>query len=80
MTIINGDPQHSDHRPIIIDTHGAAERRRGATRNLMPRFEARWLEEEGCKEVVKEAWEKAVGENRKEVAGAVCGVLKEVFS
>uniref|UniRef100_A0A8R7V1I6 Endonuclease/exonuclease/phosphatase domain-containing protein n=1 Tax=Triticum urartu TaxID=4572 RepID=A0A8R7V1I6_TRIUA len=28
--VVNGDPRHSDHRPIIIDTAGAAAVRRDA--------------------------------------------------
>lgn len=48
VTVINGDPRHLDHRPVIIDTHGLQERRHGSARSMGPHFEARWLEEEGC--------------------------------
>ncbi|VAH55769.1 hypothetical protein VPH35_041824 [Triticum aestivum] len=77
--VTNGDPHHSDHRPVIIDTAGATAVWREATQNRMPRFEARWLEEEGCKEIVKNAWEREKIVEEQEVAGAAKGVLKEVF-
>jgi hypothetical protein len=53
--VINGDPRHSDHRPVIISTERrAAEHVRGTKAFF---FEAGWLEEEKCAEVVKEGWE-----------------------
>uniref|UniRef100_A0A453A1Z5 Reverse transcriptase domain-containing protein n=3 Tax=Aegilops tauschii subsp. strangulata TaxID=200361 RepID=A0A453A1Z5_AEGTS len=56
-TVVNGPPRHSDHRPIIVDTEGPdKEWRRGDGRF---RFEARWLQEEGCEEVVRAAWERS---------------------
>jgi hypothetical protein len=50
--VTNDDPRHSDHRPIIVDTHGAEAIRRRSSRNLGPKFEARWLEEEECEGIV----------------------------
>jgi hypothetical protein len=42
--VTNGDPRHSDHRPIIIKTHGAESvKRRGPARGMPPRFEAQWF-------------------------------------
>ena len=55
----NGCPEHSDHRPVILDVHGAAQRRRPPPNNLNKRFEARWLLEEDCEQLVTEAWEDA---------------------
>ena len=53
--VINGDPGHSDHRPIIIYVH--EERDNFVTREESRtfHFEARWLEEEKCDEVVHNA-------------------------
>ncbi|XP_073363561.1 uncharacterized protein [Aegilops tauschii subsp. strangulata] len=76
--VTNGDPRHSDHRPVIIDTDGAATIRRCLNNNLSPRFEAGWLEEEGCRDIVKSCWEKETQEEGKNVSGAVKGVLKEL--
>jgi hypothetical protein len=42
----DGDPRKSDHRSIIVDTHGIQKARRGPARGFRPRFEAQWLEEE----------------------------------
>jgi hypothetical protein len=53
--VINSDPRHSDHRPIIVDTCGALCTRRTSDRNPGPHFEARWLEEEACKDIVENA-------------------------
>lgn len=39
--VINGDPRHSDHRPVIVLIKGIVEVRSSG-------FEARWLEEEAC--------------------------------
>jgi hypothetical protein len=73
--VINGDHCHSDHRPIIVDTHGIEKARRGPTIRSRPRFEAKWLEEEDYKEVVKETWESEVHGKNENVAGAIRGVL-----
>lgn len=52
--VINGEPRHSDHRPIIVDTNppggsGSRGRRQGF------RFEAGWVEEEQCEVIVANA-------------------------
>jgi hypothetical protein len=73
--VINSDPRHSDHRLVIIDTHGSAKMRRGPSRGLMPRFEAQWLEEEGCMAVVQNAWSLATDVHQKDVDGAIKGVM-----
>jgi hypothetical protein len=41
----------------------------------MPRFEAQWLEEEGCKAVVQNAWSLATDVHQKDVDGAIKGVM-----
>jgi hypothetical protein len=43
-------------RPLIIDTHASVRPKRGPARGMMPCFEVKWLEEEGCKAVVENAW------------------------
>jgi hypothetical protein len=57
--LINGDPRHLDHRPLIITTERTVRGReyRGAACFC---FEASWLEEENCGKVVKEAWRGAM--------------------
>uniref|UniRef100_A0ACD5VK05 Uncharacterized protein n=1 Tax=Avena sativa TaxID=4498 RepID=A0ACD5VK05_AVESA len=76
--VMNVDPRHSDHRPVIVDTHGGVGRRKGPARGSLPRFEARWLEEEECRGIVENAWRKGVHLEGKRVAGAVKGVLGEL--
>jgi hypothetical protein len=50
--VLNSDPWHSDHRPVIISTERKAT---GPIRGGKAFFfEAGWLEEEQCVEVVKE--------------------------
>lgn len=74
--VTNGDPHHSDHRPVIIDTAGVTAIRHGPGSTVSPRFEAGWLEEEGCIDIVKNCWEKETRVEGKKVAGAVQGVMK----
>lgn len=56
VRVINGDPRHSNHRPIIINTVERASRSFSQPMDVLHKFEARWLEEEDCKARVEEAW------------------------
>lgn len=47
VAVHNGDPYHSDHRPIIISMETAVRRRRRASEKSFA-FEAGWLDEEQC--------------------------------
>jgi hypothetical protein len=69
--IINGDPRRSDHRPIIAKLNGQAmvDRDRRSPRTF--RFEARWLQEEQCDEVVTNAWNQAFEDGATTVGEAV---------
>lgn len=53
----NGDPYHSDHRPVIIDTDSHRPWQRGHREGNSFRFEANWLQEEDCAKVVEESWD-----------------------
>jgi exonuclease III len=61
VKVVNGDPRHSDHWPLIITTerqpHGGCIRRASGFR-----FEAGRLKEEQCAVVVEEAWKMAMEE------------------
>ncbi|KAJ1283965.1 hypothetical protein BS78_03G168000 [Paspalum vaginatum] len=60
VRVINGDPQHSDHKPITVDC-GDKENLDGCfVRDVSPKFEATWLEEEGCWRQVENAWAEAL--------------------
>jgi hypothetical protein len=54
--VMNVEPRHSDHRPVIVDTHGGVCKRKNSARGSLPRFEARWLEEEDCRGIIENAW------------------------
>ena len=77
VKIINGDPRHSDHRPIIIETGVEERMQRCGARSY--RFEAAWVEEEECKEVVKKAWREAKEEGPNPVAENLKRVSKELW-
>lgn len=74
MSVKNADPYHSDHRPVVvvIETfkHGS-----GGGSNF--KFEATWLQEEGCRKVIEDAWglggngESCLRENLSEVAATL---------
>jgi hypothetical protein len=57
VAVTNMKFQHSDHMPILLDTH---YRVNPASCGSGPkRFEARWLKEEKLGDVVATAWEEA---------------------
>ena len=47
-------PYHSDHRPVVVSTE-MYQRSRGGGSGF--KFEANWIQEEGCHKVIEEAWE-----------------------
>ena len=55
--VIIVDPRHSDHRPVTVYVQGTdrAMRHQGNGQSGF-RFEAKWLQEEGCEEVISNAW------------------------
>ena len=55
VQVRNGDPFHSDHRSVIINTE-PRQRQSGVGRNSPFHFEASWLQEEVCREIVENMW------------------------
>lgn len=51
----NGDPYHSDHRPMVVLTK-MVPRSSGGSGGF--KFEASWIQEEDCRKVIQEAWER----------------------
>lgn len=78
--VINGDPRHSDHRPVIIELEGKNKGVRGRNGHNDFRFEAAWLEEEKFKEVVKEAWDVSAGLQGLPVHASLAGVAAGLSS
>ena len=64
--IVNGCPEHSDHRPVVLSVDGTRMRDRPWPNLLNKHFEARWLLEEDCERVVSTACNDA-SENRQEI-------------
>jgi hypothetical protein len=59
VQVRNGDPYHSDHKPIVVETKKLQRRGRGGGGNSF-HFEASW-----CKEVIEEAWGSGVDDDRR---------------
>ncbi|KAG0529775.1 hypothetical protein BDA96_05G126000 [Sorghum bicolor] len=55
VRVINGNPRHSDHRPMIMEVGERELQRWEGPREVLKNFEARWLEEEDCVAKVEEA-------------------------
>jgi hypothetical protein len=58
--VIHGEQRHSDHRPIIVDVGDRGLNEWRKPREIMRKFEAKWLEEEECNARVQEACAAAV--------------------
>jgi hypothetical protein len=71
--VINGGPRHSDHRSVTIVTD---QMLRGGMRAQSRefRFEAAWLGEEKCAEVVGDAWKEAIGGSGNSISEAIKSV------
>jgi exonuclease III len=77
--VINGDPRHSDHRPVIVLLEPEPFLNRPKV-TAQPKFEARWLEEEQCEEVVHNAWSMALLSGDVVVAEAIRRVGSDLHS
>ena len=60
VRVINGDPRHSDQRPLIVECGEREPTIHGCYRDISIKFEAKWLEEEDCFGRVEEAWNEAL--------------------
>lgn len=79
VRVINGDQRHSDHRPIIVEVGEREVRRWERPREVLRKFEARWMEEK-CVARVEEAWGTALvggGGSIMELQGKVLAKLWE---
>lgn len=50
----------SDHSALVIKCNSKAKKRRISTKKF--KFKTSWLLDESCEAVVKESWERSVGE------------------
>ncbi|XP_073367647.1 uncharacterized protein [Aegilops tauschii subsp. strangulata] len=72
FNVINGAPRHSDHGPVIVNTQGMPRMASGGDRGF--RFEAWWLQEEGCGAEIQGAWEEGCLKERGDVAAEMTNV------
>lgn len=47
--VINGDPKHSDHRPVIVECGNVAPKKQRKAEGGKLKVETWWLEDEECK-------------------------------
>lgn len=79
VRVINGDPRHSDHRPIIVEPGVKEKSHWRKPLEVMKKFEAHWLEEEECGERVAEAWENAIRGGHVSLMEIQSRVLRELW-
>ena len=78
--VLNGDPYHSDHRPVIVYVERPNSEIIYKNTAHMFRFEAKWLQEEECQTIVNNAWAKASltgGQSTSEMLKAVAHDLQD---
>jgi hypothetical protein len=72
----HGDQQHSDHMPIIVKLDGENTSHIVGQNKHTFRFEAQWLNEEGCAELVEKAWAESFGAGSQTVGEGLQDVSK----
>jgi hypothetical protein len=78
VKVTNGDPRHSNHKPIIIDVGSNDSKVWCEQMHTLPKFEAKWLDEGECEARVVEAWGRAMeggNNNMLEIQRKVLGEL-----
>jgi hypothetical protein len=60
VCVFNGNPRHSDHRPVVVTTNRVPNGGGGRQESSSFHFEVSWLGEEKCAEVVEKAWREAM--------------------
>ena len=77
--VINGDPRRSDHRPVIVELNAQAIPRGEQGAAPVFRFEASWLQEEGCAGIVEEVWNSAFEDEGVGVKAAIHEVGRSLW-
>ncbi|KAJ1259810.1 hypothetical protein BS78_10G184600 [Paspalum vaginatum] len=73
----NGDPKHSDHRPVIVEVERSfSEEQRSGEKSFC--FEAGWVQEEDCDMIVKNAWGLSMEARSKKVRHALGEVAAQL--
>ena len=79
VRMINAEPRHSDHRPIIVEPGAEEKAHWREPLEIMKKFETRWLEEEDCITRVEEAWNNVCSEERVSLMEIQSRVLEELW-
>ena len=80
VRVLNGDPRHSDHRPIVVYLGERVSRGWRQPMDMLHKFEARWLEEEECSTYVEAAWLAALETGDVSLMEVQKRVLKELWA
>jgi hypothetical protein len=75
--VVNGNPRHSDHRPVVVEMEGEDDGPRGKSSF---RFEARWTKEDGCDDLIQEAWKRGWQDGGRSVAQVMRGVAGHLMT
>jgi hypothetical protein len=78
--VVNGCPEHSDHRPVILSVDHTYRRCKPRPNLLNKRFEARWLLEDDCEKVVNSAWEEATARGASKTMDYLKSVSKDLHT
>ena len=76
--VISGEHGHLDHQPLIIYVDGAFRWPQPCVHGINRRFEAQWLVEENCEEIVKNAWAAAEAKGDKEFMSIIRSVSQDL--
>lgn len=76
----NGDHFHSDHRPVVVYLEGCRGAGLARSGESAFKFEASWLQEERCADVVAEAWEAGDGWGEGKVGDKLRSVVAGLHS
>jgi hypothetical protein len=78
VRVQNGDPRHSDHRPIIVTMEDDVVDRQESSEPAF-RFEASWVHEENCDTIVQNAWNLSMAARSGTVAAALHDVAADLW-
>jgi hypothetical protein len=74
----NGEPHHSDHRPVIVTLENKVVSRR-MTGTPPFRFEASWVQEENCETIVRNAWNLSMDVRDRKIMSAIKDVAADLW-
>jgi hypothetical protein len=77
--IINGDPRHSDHRPVVAILNEQSVPISDGPREPSFHFEASWLQEDDCIQVVEEAWNSAFDDGSDSMSAALAKIGRKLW-